>query len=267
MKESIYANYILDNTSHNTGIIFNQHCHLYYDIIFVIDGNVKIILENEEYVLSKNTAIIILPQKYHTIISTGSIYHRLVINFYKELIPTSIFDDFINKTNNSPILFCDSSVAVFHKILKTVKHNNLNLYNDLLNSYLTELFYTMVFENSTTSFASKALDKDDELVNSIISYINNNLDKNILLDDLANMNYLSKSTICHIFKTKMQVSIKQYIIQKKMIYAYELIMKGTPATEVALNCGYENYASFYKLYLKIIGNSPTESKRKIDYYS
>lgn len=267
MENQLYANYILDNTSNTSAIIYNQHCHLYYDIIFVVDGNVKIILENKEYILSKNMAIIILPQKYHTIISTGTIYHRLVINFYKKLIPLSIFDKFTEKTNESPILFCDNSVATFHKILETIKLNNQKLYNDLLNSYLTELFYTMVFENTTTFFSPKHADKDDELVNSIISYINNNLDKNILLDDLASMHYSSKSTICHTFKTKMKVSIKQYIIQKKMIYAYELIMKGIPATEVALSCGYENYASFYKLYIKIIGNSPTESKRKIEYFA
>ena len=49
MENQLYANYILDNTSNTSTIIYNQHCHLYYDIIFVVDGNVKIILENKEY--------------------------------------------------------------------------------------------------------------------------------------------------------------------------------------------------------------------------
>ena len=54
----------------------------------------------------------------------------------------------------------------------------------------------------------------------------------------------------------MQISLKQYILQKKMMYAKSLLEKGTaPGTAAAL-CGYKNYASFYKIFLKVTGQAP-----------
>ncbi|MGN1077019.1 MAG: helix-turn-helix domain-containing protein [Candidatus Gallimonas sp.] len=51
----------------------------------------------------------------------------------------------------------------------------------------------------------------------------------------------------------------KHILQKKMYYAAQLLREGMPASEVAFKCGYDNYSSFYKVFLRIIGTPPSKS--------
>ncbi|MBR2432538.1 MAG: helix-turn-helix domain-containing protein, partial [Clostridia bacterium] len=72
----------------------------------------------------------------------------------------------------------------------------------------------------------------------------------ILLDDIAKYTSRSKSSFCHLFESKMNISPKQYILQKKLALASKLIDEGVPHTVAAMQVGYENYSNFYRLYRK-----------------
>ena len=56
----------------------------------------------------------------------------------------------------------------------------------------------------------------------------------------------------------MKTSLKRYVLEKKMMYARALIQQGTAPGVAAVSCGYKNYASFYKMFCKIVGKTPTE---------
>ena len=69
-------------------------------------------------------------------------------------------------------------------------------------------------------------------------------------------------SLCHLFKSKMKISIKQYVLQKKISYATALIQQGVPTGEAAKRIGYLNYANFYTAYKNLTGKSPAEIKPK-----
>jgi AraC-like DNA-binding protein len=60
----------------------------------------------------------------------------------------------------------------------------------------------------------------------------------------------------------MKISVKQYIIQKKLSYAARLIGEGASTASAASAIGYENYANFYKVYKKTFGSSPRSIRSK-----
>lgn len=53
----------------------------------------------------------------------------------------------------------------------------------------------------------------------------------------------------------MNISVKQYILQKKLTYAARLMQDGMTAAGAAKAVGYENYADFYRMYRKFFGFS------------
>ena len=59
----------------------------------------------------------------------------------------------------------------------------------------------------------------------------------------------------------MNISPKQYILQKKLALANKLIRDGTPATVAAMQVGYDNYSNFYRMYQKRVSHRPTENKK------
>ncbi len=103
--------------------------------------------------------------------------------------------------------------------------------------------------------------KYDDL--AVVCYINSNITRQITLDDISTNVFLSKSTLSHLFKSKMNISIKQYILQKKMVYASEQIANDIPANEAAKIIGYDNYSNFFTIYKKIMEKAPSEHKNQI----
>ena len=71
-----------------------------------------------------------------------------------------------------------------------------------------------------------------------------------MLDDLAAYTSRSKSSFCHLFEARMNITPKQYILQKKLALASKLIDEGVPRTAAAMRVGYDNYSNFYRLYHK-----------------
>ena len=98
----------------------------------------------------------------------------------------------------------------------------------------------------------------NDLLRDVLSYIDAHLCERISLDELASHVSRSKSSICHIFEEKMKISPKQYILQKKLALATQMIRSGTPPTSVAIKLGYDNYGNFYRLYKKHCSHPPAD---------
>ena len=60
----------------------------------------------------------------------------------------------------------------------------------------------------------------------------------------------------------MKISVKQYVINKKLAYAVSLMREGVSATDAAAAIGYDNYSNFYKTYKNVFGTSPRGEKRR-----
>ena len=69
---------------------------------------------------------------------------------------------------------------------------------------------------------------------------------------------VSVSTLTQTFKKDMNISIYQYILRKKLILAQQKIQDGESVTSAAIQCGFNDYSSFYKQYKKMFGVMPSE---------
>ena len=49
-------------------------------------------------------------------------------------------------------------------------------------------------------------------------------------------------------------------MQKRLIYAQKLIVKGQKPSKTYSDSGFSDYSSFYKAYLKFFGYPPSEEK-------
>jgi AraC-like DNA-binding protein len=92
----------------------------------------------------------------------------------------------------------------------------------------------------------------------IIRYLNKNLDKNILLEDICRQFYISKSQLCRVFRASTGTTVRQYLTLKRLIKARQLIEAGVPATHAYLQCGFSDYSSFYRAYTKHFGHAPSK---------
>lgn len=100
-------------------------------------------------------------------------------------------------------------------------------------------------------------------MHDIILYINQHLTESITLDELASRFFVSKYYLLHAFKDYTNLSVHQYIIARRIIAAQHMLKEGLPPGTVAQQCGFNDYAGFYRAFVKQTGTTPQAfSKRK-----
>ena len=105
--------------------------------------------------------------------------------------------------------------------------------------------------------------KEDEgiqhnhVVAQVINYINDNIKKNITLNDICDALHFSRAHISNEFSKVMRVTVMTYIRYKKIIAAHQKILQGNvKVNEVAYEYGFQESSTFYRNYVKIIGKPP-----------
>ena len=233
-------------------ILWENHCHAQFEMIAVADGDITVLLEGQKYRLQENQIIIIPPLFYHSVTVSGEgSYRRITALFGMDAIPSILQDAFTNQERSVVI---DASRV--KKIKEICQMADPSFYAPLLHSLMIEIFYDAFQMPQTPT----KIETDDFLQKSF-EYIDQHLHEKILLDDLAKHTSRSKSSFCHLFESKMNISPKQYILQKKLALANKLINEGTPPTVAAILVGYENYSNFYRLYQKNFKKNPMQKTK------
>lgn len=104
------------------------------------------------------------------------------------------------------------------------------------------------------------------VVKKIISYLNENYNKKISLDQIARNMYLSPVYISKIFKEETGESPINYLIQIRLEKAKDMLEQGKEKSikNVATIVGYDDVYHFSKLFKKHYGISPLYYKKSIE---
>lgn len=107
----------------------------------------------------------------------------------------------------------------------------------------------------------------NQLVDSLLAYIDGHLAGELTLDGLAEQFFISKYHLMRVFKKYVGYTIHHYITLKRFLMAEKYLGKGMAATEVFLHCGFQNYSTFQKAFTKHYGITPSQYARKAVRYN
>lgn len=234
-------------------VLWENHCHAQFEMLAVLEGDIRIMVEGKTYRLSSGQVAVIPPLLYHTVTANKQgTYRRLTVLFDLSALPAPLQPLFASKGTELSIFFYDHLEDLKHLL----SDPNATFYAPLVKSKMVEMLYRDVQAKE-----SHPKSEVDACLAELLSYIDRHLCEKILLDDLAAHTARSKSSVCHLFAEQMNTSPKQYILQKKLALADQWIRGGMPSTLAAMRVGYENYSNFYRLYRNHFGASPAKPTR------
>lgn len=233
--------------------------HPYHEIIYFLEGNVTLCLENKIIDLPKQTLLIIPKSTYHNFkFSNENNYHRVVINFFD--IPEYNYILARCITNNILILQ-NISCNILDTIARIIDSFD-NKYSSkdreiLLAGCFGELLVNLNYADKERIQGNQ---DDNSMIGKILEFIGYNYCKNINAEIIATKFFVSKSTVEHLFKKEMNIPLGRYIAEKRLNYAYSLLLKEVPATQAAKLCGYNEYSTFYRAFKKTFSVSPVRAE-------
>ena len=237
-----------------------KHCHDFYEILYVVRGQGKYIVEGSEYEVKPRPLMLVRPFAYHHIsLDKSQTYERYVIHFQRKHVfqaASALLDRLTDESETSgsyysPMAISDTLSASFERF-----ETAMTLPEDEKNAYIQAVLSEIIILLSASS-GERILHCEEELGARVIRYLNGNIEKNISLDKLARRFFVSKYYLCRAFKKHNGISVHGYIVQKRIMYAKQLIESGETASGAAYKVGFGDYSAFYRAYVKIVGKAPT----------
>ncbi len=112
-------------------------------------------------------------------------------------------------------------------------------------------------EGEAAAFESGAYDPK---ILRALGYINENLGRDMSVEEIAEYAYLSKYYFMRLFKAQTGTTVHAYVRQKRLLNAARLIRAGVPVSKAAEDCGFRDYSTFYRAFRDSFGVTPGELK-------
>ena len=126
------------------------------------------------------------------------------------------------------------------------------------------MLLSYVHEDCSSMFTSKHTSGSGLLlVNELISCIDEHLSEPITLETLAEHTHYSVFCITRMFRRYTGETLVQYIMDKRILSAKQLLGEDIPLSEIAERTGFQDYSYFYKCFLKSEGIKPSEFRRQL----
>ena len=220
----------------------------FYDLTIVLKGELVYTVNDQKYVLKKNDIMLLPPGTLRARQEQSGYIHYVSFNF--SLLP----DISLPLENFMPNAASDD----IKKILSLINQEYISTYyhskekcTNLLNCILFELLNKFTFNS------------DNSHVNNMLKYIEENITKKLTLQGLSQEIGLTKEYTAYIFKKSKGCTVTEYINERKMLLAKELITyENMSLAELSSHLGYDNYTYFSRLFKRYFKISPSELRYK-----
>ncbi len=247
------------------------HQHDFYEVYYFLGGSVEYSVEGRTYELKPGDLLLINPLELHQprIAPDQQDYERIVLWINKNYLSELCF----NKTSLTRCF--DNSIP---------DHTNLLRPTKIQQTYISAMLTELIIETSSDSYAveiaseaillrflvelnrltidsSSALRKDEassSIIPDVLEYINKHFCEKLTLNEIADEFFVSKYYLSHAFNNVVGTSVHRYIVLKRLIHAKQMLLSGIKSTTAATNCGFNDYAGFYRAFTAEYGVTPTE---------
>lgn len=251
------------------GYTLQSHLHTCYEFVHFISGNPMYTVEGHEYRISPGDIIFTRPNELHSFsFPKKCIFERQFFHIYPDYIKdfpeiTELIKHYHGGCKN----YIPAQVVQQYDLPKIFAI--LRQYNDSTNPETHAVAYScaillMVKMNEIL----RTIDFDalrppgNPTIRKILDFIDSALVEKLTLDNIAKATFLSPVYLSSLFKKEMGMTIKDYINMNRILLAKNRILNGEKISSLYHKCGFNDYSTFYRAFLKYVKMSPDEFKKQ-----
>lgn len=258
----------------------NIHSHHYLEMSYIKEGHGQYIVDDKTYNINKGDIFIFNNTENHVLlVNPEQNIVNLVIHFEPRFIWSQTdesFDsrylkvffnrgrDFTNRwAYNDPttIKICDLFTEIEDEF-KHVKHG----YELMVKVKLLNILVLMCRHHDylwKDSVNMSDMKQGINSINSVLDYIDFNINKPISLKDLATFAHMNTSYFSTFFKKYNGITPSHYITSKRIEKSIDYLkFSDKSVIEISNLCGFNNMTSFYNAFKKFCGISPSLLRNK-----
>jgi AraC-like DNA-binding protein len=211
-----------------------SHSHFFLEVVFSLSGSFTIGTCNRQY--AGNQAAIIGPSVRHT---------------------------FSCLESECQLLFFDPTTDIGQRIISRhdLKRRGLVTFDAFGAEELKKEYDLSVLDHEvrTSRRFSKGIDRRIQTCLNIIEAVDT--EEAITVAKLAEKSFLSASRLAHLFKEQLGISVRQYVLWKRIEIALKKWHEGRSFTESAHSAGFSDSSHFNRVVKKMFGVKPSLAQK------
>ena len=240
------------------------HVHPFCELYFFVEGKCSYMVENGIYDMPPGTVIFTRPGEIHSVrinepCSYTRFFYQINPDFLSEIIGREHMRCFFDRPfgeRNVLVLQRKSYLACQERVRRdvTMPENS----PDRAATLVADLLLNLAEVNA--AFDSPEMTRTGErygtLVSDVLAYINSHLGEIRSTSDIASALYVSREYLSRSFSRETGMRLGEYLTERRVSAAKEMILKGTSPDEAAEVCGFGNYSYFINVFRRKTGVTP-----------
>lgn len=253
--------------------LVSDHYHNDMEIILVIEGKLQITINGKVYVAEPDTLIFInnLEPHYYSILDYPYVRHVAIFKqsylsmLTNEPVLTSIFN-YRPKNFNHLIKLEPGEAAAVRDLfarMQTEYEQAPTYWERSIKTLLCQLLI-QTYRISEKSFPLSGVSQKiyKKVIIDIQNYIDEHFTQEINLKDMADMFHTNMYYLCHLFKEITGDTFKNYLIQRRVSYAKDLLSyTDKDIAEIASEVGFSSVNHFIRTFKKMVSITPYQYRK------
>lgn len=263
---------------YNCDFHFNGEAHDFWEFLYVDKGEVEVTAENSTFVLRKGDIVFHKPMEFHSLWANGVSAPNLIVVAFECNSPA--MDFFKNKILRVSDLesnllaqiikeaYASYKTPLDDPYLAKLERRELAAFGSeqLIKISLEQMLIFLIRkgkenqnQNNIKPTSLIREKKDSDILKKIVIYLEDNVGKNITLNDVCTNNYIGRSKLQKMFRIQTGGGVMEYFYNLKIEAAKQLIREGTyNFTEISNKLGFTSIHYFSRRFKTITGMTPTE---------
>ncbi len=251
------------------------HCHDFYEFYIHLRGGQHYALDDKLYILNPNQLYIIPPYSMHGLSSDHEMvgYERLYLNVSTEMMKHLSFDEFDldlffrSYTSRGQFVFqlTSEQAGQCTDLIRRLEERKLS--GIVMENYSTycmlSAFLNIICQSVLNSPSVTGNVISNNVIQDVLTFINNNYTKPIKMDALARQFGISVSYLSHEFVRYTNRSVYEYILYRRVVLARQMIQTDLSLNNIAYECGFNDYSNFLRAFSRQVGMSPSAYRKQL----
>lgn len=274
-KSSVHC---LRQVHHSTGRYSAIHYHDYIEILFAIECDANVWIDEKIYTFKSGDICFINPLESHYVFSERKLNDYFVIKF----LPQVLSYEGQTASEIKYLIPIRGNYQNFDHVIKKDELNNKNIeyiMNNILNEWDGEQsgyeflirgqilqlysFFVRVWEEKNKKFFSSV---DSEIVKNIHRAVNYTIENfaSVTEKEVAEFAHMSYSYFSRSFKNVMKKNFAKFLGEIKIDAAKRMLLTtNKTVTEIAMETGFSSSSHFISIFCKSVGTTPRDYRKNI----
>ena len=245
---------------------YETHDHSAVEILLTLEGMVTYTIEDKIYQVRKGEILIVPPDTLHSL-SMGEGSSRYLFLFESDAIMAMRDLKAMASYFHKPFHLRDGSdahVRIRELLLRAREayEKREMMWNTMCYSCILRVYATLgqrYLSGIKPRTGDNMRNMDPEVINAVMTYINNHYREELSLEDVARFAGFSRYYFSRSFKRQTGYSFKDYLCQKRLQVAMDLLIRTNRSMrDVAIESGFGSVATFNRVFREKKGCTPTQ---------